>query len=189
MDELATQITEALETRKFNLGRAVAGRLQMSILQREKPEELLTVISTQIESLNEDLNIKGKMSAEQVVSAAKFIITEYWYLKLPELFYFFRNIRKGTYGKIYERLDLNVINDFLNTYIKNERSEQLVINIQKKKEEELNHQDAYKILTGLKEKYPKSQMFQHVKAAPDSAGFRDNDYVKYKQNYLKNKKS
>lgn len=66
---------------------------------------VLKYIELWILDLNEYFSIKIKMNNMQRQEAAVFIYQEYYYLKIPELFYVFSNAKKGRYGEIYNALD------------------------------------------------------------------------------------
>ncbi len=60
----------------------------------------------------------GKMINEiQVASVANLIIEEYYYLKPDDFKLCFNRAKKGKYGKIYDRIDGQIIFDWLNTYV------------------------------------------------------------------------
>ena len=57
------------------------------------------------------------MNAEQVAQTAEIIMYDYGYLKVEDFRLCFNNIKKGKYGKTYDRIDGQVILDWLNTYV------------------------------------------------------------------------
>lgn len=60
----------------------------------------------------------GKMINEvQVASVANLIIEEYYFLKPDDFKLCFNRAKKGKYGKVYDRIDGQVIFDWLNTYV------------------------------------------------------------------------
>ena len=57
------------------------------------------------------------MNAEQVAQTAEIILYDYAYLKVEDFKLCFSKAKKGLYGKTYDRIDGQVILDFLNTYV------------------------------------------------------------------------
>lgn len=58
------------------------------------------------------------MGAVQVAQTADLIIEEYYFLKPDDFKLCFSRAKKGIYGKVYDRIDGQVIFDWLNTYEK-----------------------------------------------------------------------
>ena len=58
------------------------------------------------------------MGAVQVAQTADLIIEEYYFLKPDDFKLCFSRAKKGLYGKVYDRIDGQVIFDWLNTYEK-----------------------------------------------------------------------
>lgn len=83
------------------------------------------------------LNINKNMSPEQIAFCVDCLINEYPYntLTLADVKLILKNLYFGKYGKIYDRIDPNVILDAVNTYF-NDRVE---LAEQKSYYEHLNH--------------------------------------------------
>lgn len=58
-----------------------------------------------IGKLNDFVNASRKMTEDQILLTAELILEEYYYMKLHEIEFVFRNAMKGKYGKLYETLD------------------------------------------------------------------------------------
>ena len=82
-------------------------------------------------SLNESLNIRRKLTSEQMVEISIFIYDDYYYLNVAELNLIFSRIKKGFYGQLYEGIDVVKIMGFFEQYC-NERRKFIL----SKKEEE-----------------------------------------------------
>ena len=75
---------------------------------------LLVLILTDLANF---FNIGKNMNAEQIKQTVRIICEEYDYLVIPEDFIFcFNKAKKGFYGKIYDRLDGNIILEWLREY-------------------------------------------------------------------------
>lgn len=63
-----------------------------------------------------NLGKERNMTGQQIAQTAEMILQKYNYLKLDDLKLCFNNAKQGVYGKIYDRLDGQVIFEFLNAY-------------------------------------------------------------------------
>ena len=57
------------------------------------------------------------MKHEQIVTTAELILNDYWALKPEDLKLCFDNAKKGKYGKIYDRIDGQIIFEWLELYL------------------------------------------------------------------------
>lgn len=67
-------------------------------------------------------NVGKMMTDVQVGATANLIIEEFYYLKPDDFKLCFTRAKKGVYGKVYDRLDGQVIFEWLNTYAKERMS-------------------------------------------------------------------
>lgn len=90
-----------------------------SIRMLEKENGLITV-QAGIEALVSDLalsfNVGKGMTAIQAQQAANLIILEKKHLSIQDLQVCFRRAKTGVYGKIFDRMDVGVMFDFINQY-------------------------------------------------------------------------
>ena len=75
-------------------------------------------------------NVGKMMNANQVGATANMIIEEYYYLKPDDFKLCFNRAKKGYYGKVYDRIDGQVIFDWLNAYSSERLSQAETIQIQ-----------------------------------------------------------
>lgn len=61
-------------------------------------------------------NIGKTMGAVQIASTADLIIEEFYFLKPDDFKLCFNRAKKGSYGKVYDRIDGQVIFEWLNAY-------------------------------------------------------------------------
>lgn len=61
-------------------------------------------------------SIGKTMGAVQIASTADLIIEEFYFLKPDDFKLCFNRAKKGSYGKVYDRIDGQVIFEWLNTY-------------------------------------------------------------------------
>jgi len=65
----------------------------------------ISYINNWIVSLNESLNIQRKMLPEQIEITSGYILNDFYYLKIPDIYFVFTEAEKGRYGEFYESLD------------------------------------------------------------------------------------
>lgn len=58
------------------------------------------------------------MGQEQLVQTIQLIIEDFYYFNIEDFKLCFNNAKRGRYGKVYDRLDGNVIYEWLETYSK-----------------------------------------------------------------------
>ena len=94
---------------------------QLSKMQRENQDVVLSVICIMIESLISHFKVKITFENErEIMITASNLIKRFWYLKLEELAIVFDRAKSMDYGKVY-RLDEGVITEWVLLYEKTER--------------------------------------------------------------------
>lgn len=79
-------------------------------------QQLLAILTLIIADAVEFFNIGKSMTGEQIVSTAKLIAKDYYYLKPEDFKLCFDNAKRGKYGKLFDRLDGMIIMEWLETY-------------------------------------------------------------------------
>lgn len=90
----------------------------LAIINKEFGEGHLR--SFMVKILNDVLDffsVGKSMGAVQVATTADLIIEEYYFLKPDDFKLCFNQAKKGQYGKVYDRIDGQVIFDWLSTYV------------------------------------------------------------------------
>lgn len=90
--------------------------IQLSKLNKDNPQQLLTAIAIMIQSVYELVNVGKKISEQAIVLLAKMIVEKYWYLKIDEIEYALKQGIMGNFGTIYDRIDAQVIFEWLYKY-------------------------------------------------------------------------
>lgn len=67
-------------------------------------------------------NVENTMSVEQVATTINLLMDEYYFLKLDDFKMCFKRVMLGKYGKVYNRIDGQMILEWVHTYLK-ERTE------------------------------------------------------------------
>jgi len=80
-------------------------------------EFTISYINEWIVSLNEALNIQRKMSPEQIEKTSGYILDDFYYLKIPDIYFVFTEAGKGRYGEFYESLDGAKIMSWFDKYV------------------------------------------------------------------------
>lgn len=89
----------------------------MAVIKKAYGEQSLHAILVII--LNDVIKFfsAGKtMGQEQIVSTIKLIVEDFYYFNIEDFKLCFNNAKKGKYGKIYDRIDGNIICEWLNQY-------------------------------------------------------------------------
>lgn len=90
----------------------------LAIINKEFGEGHLR--SFMVKILNDVLDffsVGKSMGAVQVATTADLIIEEYYFLKPDDFKLCFNQAKKGQYGKVYDRIDGQVIFDWLSAYV------------------------------------------------------------------------
>jgi len=86
-------------------------------IKRQNGTEVTNALIQQwIIYLNKMLNIKNKMSEDQVILASIMIIRDYYFLRFADLTVLFNNIISGKYGKRYGSLGVDDLITFFRNY-------------------------------------------------------------------------
>lgn len=96
----------------------------LSELARQNEDDLVADITLLIIDLDESFNIGKGLSVPQIEHLSISIVQRMGSLTLDDIALCFYRAKCGDYGQVYDRLDLNVINTWLNRYL-NERMELL----------------------------------------------------------------
>ena len=89
----------------------------MAVVKKEFGEQHLRALTVHIlNDLINFFNVGKTMGAIQVAQTADLIIEEYYYLKPDDFKLCFNRAKKGYYGKLYDRIDGQVIIDWLSKY-------------------------------------------------------------------------
>lgn len=62
------------------------------------------------------LNVTKTMGADQIIQTVDLILDEFWMLKPEDFRLCFNNVKKGFYGKVYDRVDGMMIIEWLTSY-------------------------------------------------------------------------
>jgi hypothetical protein len=93
---------------------SIAGiRRQLGKVGEASVRALLNII---IIDLVNFLNVGKSMNNEQVIQTVDLILQDYWMLKPDDFKLCFNNVKKGVYGKVYDRVDGMLILEWLAAY-------------------------------------------------------------------------
>lgn len=104
-DDCISSVTPALSGIRRHFGEQVGGLVIRGLLNVLVADLVLF------------FNVGKNMGAEQVKSTVQLIIEDYWMLKPEDFKLCFNNMKKGVYGKAYDRMDGQVILQALATYV------------------------------------------------------------------------
>lgn len=104
---------------ELSLEKAVSGS-QLSVIRKEDKTTLHIALKNLVLSLVESLNIAQSIKDSQMVEIVFLIADKYWFLKLEELVLIFKRAKMGEYGKTYNRLDVQIVFEWIESYLKSE---------------------------------------------------------------------
>ena len=95
----------------------------LSLRLKKALQKARALMAYMITSCIEQLNVGKTMNDIQTARAADIIIQEYYYLKPDDFKLCFNRAVIGKYGKTYDRIDVQVICDWLNQYCEDRLNE------------------------------------------------------------------
>lgn len=141
------------------------------------------IIERLLAGLAMSLNVGKNLEPHQLSGLAKKIYAKYYYLSFDELMYVFDKGSSGSYGKIYDRVDEEIIFTWLEKFDTDER-----INIaQKSTSEEIESQREQK---EIEEKFLADllkPLSDKLTAELDGEKKKEENYKKFKEQYFNNK--
>jgi len=97
--------------------------LSLAKIKKESGEEYtMAYIIKWIIATNEFINVKNKQTPDQIKLTARYILQDYYYFKISDIYLIFTNAQKGRYGQFYDSIDGSKILSWFESYAK-ERSE------------------------------------------------------------------
>jgi hypothetical protein len=114
----------------------------VSQLKNLRSEEYaIGILVILLKEVCDNLNISGTMTDAQIGFAAQMIASDYFFLKISELRFCFLSGLMGKYGKVYDRLDVGVLYEWLQQYDKERAS--VLAERDRKRQSELNQKGGF----------------------------------------------
>jgi hypothetical protein len=104
---------------ELTVSKAIEGD-QLSTLKKVNELETFRTITGMLKELEMSLNLTSKLTEYQAIEIPILVCQKYYYLKLDELILVFRKAKTGDYGKVFNRLDIQVICEWIEAYIVSE---------------------------------------------------------------------
>jgi hypothetical protein len=102
---------------KMNLELIIQNGTQLSVIQKISGDQnLAQALGFIIVDFAASYNLIRPLSGDQVADIAVELISDYWAYRFEDFIAFFQLARRGTYGKIFDRLDLPTILEMLGKY-------------------------------------------------------------------------
>lgn len=90
----------------------------MALIKKEYGEQFLYAFLTiMVSDVIDYFNVSKTMGERQVVDTVKMIAEDFYFLNIEDFKLCFNNAKKGRYGRVYDRIDGNVIFDWMNQYM------------------------------------------------------------------------
>lgn len=77
---------------------------------------LLAILTIMFNDLIDFFSVGKTMGQSQLVSTIQLVIEDFYYLNIEDFKLCFNNAKRGVYGKIYDRVDGNIIYDWIFRY-------------------------------------------------------------------------
>lgn len=106
--------------------------MQLSLIRKHNLPALITELSAMIEGVFELVRVGKRIDEGAIIKLSKMILKKYWYLTIDEISYCLDGGIEGRYGKIYDRIDAQVILEWLHLY---DTSDESIIYFEKQAEE------------------------------------------------------
>lgn len=105
----------------LKLADAVSQEHQVSYLKKHNEMDLELAISSMLEMVSQQFNVKEPLNDDQLLDCTLTIIDEFWMLRPEEILYCFKRAKTGAYGPVYNKLDTMTIITWLRIYYDEER--------------------------------------------------------------------
>lgn len=79
-------------------------------------DSVLALIELHLWQLNESMNLNNKLTEMQIIEIAIEIMSNYYYLKMEDIYLIFRKAKMGEYGKLFSSLSMIDIFTWFSTY-------------------------------------------------------------------------
>lgn len=88
------------------------------VLMQNKDKDMAdNIMKLMLAKTARSFNITRNIEPGQIIELVETLNSEYYYLKLSEVFYILKQAKLGKFGKTYERLDEPTILSWFNTYV------------------------------------------------------------------------
>lgn len=89
----------------------------LATFKKETSEmSLLAILTIMFNDLIDFFSVGKTMGQSQLVSTIQLVIEDFYYLNIEDFKLCFNNAKRGVYGKIYDRVDGNIIYDWISRY-------------------------------------------------------------------------
>lgn len=87
-------------------------------LMKKKNKDLAdNILKLMVAKTARSFNITRNIEPNQILDLVETLNTDFYYLKLSEIYYIFKQAKMGKFGKTYERIDEPTILGWFNTYV------------------------------------------------------------------------
>lgn len=105
----------------MTVAKALSSPHQLSSLRKTDEESLVNSMCVLLTGLAKSINVGKNLDTLQTYETATLLIEKFWYLRLEECMYVFKQAKLGKYGQLFDRLDITIISGWLDTYDRTER--------------------------------------------------------------------
>ena len=142
----------AFEEKNLTIEKAITGSLLKNLQKEISEVGLMTIISTLVLKTANFFNVGKNITEDQAINTAVLILEKYPYETLEDFVMVFKMAKKGELGKVYDRIDPQVIFEWCNQYFE-KKAEIREIEHQKFKQKEAKQIENQKARERMRELY------------------------------------
>ncbi|GAA4825494.1 hypothetical protein GCM10023331_07440 [Algivirga pacifica] len=156
-------------------------------IRKEDPAISKALLHKALESVLNAYNIKNKPDTpEHYLDIIYMIQSKYYYMSIEEVLYCFRNVKQGKYGKLYNRIGLDTVSEWLERYDVEERTPHSVTSQVNTNNE---HKSGFKPLEGemidIYRQFKSGKSAYHVsEESRKKKSNQEEQYRRYRQQYM-----
>lgn len=170
----------AMEEKNLSIEKAISGTLLKYLSKNGQEANLMILLSTLILKTASFFNIGKNITEDQAINTASLILEKYPYETLEDFVMVFKMAKKGELGKVYDRIDPQVIFEWCNQYFDKKAEARENIHL-KQKQKYISEADKTPLTDKAKEAL-KHFTSQQPKEEPS-----ENDFQRLRADYLMKK--
>ena len=178
----------------MTVAKALENPYQLSSLRKTQEESLVNAMCMLLSGLAKSINVGKNLDTLQTYETATLLIEKFWYLRLEECMYVFKQAKLGKYGQLFDRLDITIISGWLDTYDSTERLAEVERQRRQQMKAEANEplpveevQRCYRKLAAGEELDGQAETARSSKYA-EVPHQKEADFFKFQMEYLRNRK-
>lgn len=180
---MSAQLKELAMSGDLSIAVALKGRQIGTYVSLKGKQVIRKEISLWIGEMSQSFNIGKNLTEDQIVDIANEIMNEKWFFKVDEIYYFLRKCKIGAFGKVYDRLDMATIFEWLEIYTKQRDAE-----MDRQRDLDKPKDMTLFLIEGLKKRFPDADYLKPKNGNSIKEKLSDPDYQDWKSKQKKEDK-